>query len=77
MRIRRGWRGISAVGWLNILLFQWLCFRLEVSVEDAESMEIVGARLIGPVLPLTGWWSDYRWMLRGEHGLRLFGRTAP
>lgn len=49
--------GFSWVGWLNFLVLQWLCVRLqgEVDLDDGATKWA----FIGPVLPLTGWWSRY------------------
>ena len=45
------------VGWLNIIVLQWLFVRLFYATNDQD--EVVNYGFIFPVLPLTGWWSDY------------------
>jgi len=47
------------VGYLNFLLLQWLFVRLgRVCVGD----EVVGHYWLIGIVPLTGWWSGYRYM---------------
>lgn len=62
---------------LNLFLIQWLFVRLaRVTESDGRTN---GWCLIGPVLPLTGWWSRYIgrarplvWFRRPQHlGLKL------
>lgn len=53
---------MSALGLLNRVVFQWTCFRL-AKVVDVEGRR-VGWKWLGPVLPLTGWGSDYVWIGR-------------
>jgi hypothetical protein len=55
--------GYSWVGWLNLLLLQWLFIRLQVSV-DTDTGEIVRYQVIGFFLPMTGWWSNYVWLAK-------------
>ena len=45
-------------GWSNFLLFQWFFVRLQRTC-DVETGRIISLDWIGPVVPLTGWWSDY------------------
>lgn len=45
------------VGWLNIFILQWFFIRLQGSIEDKNMTKW---QLILPVLPLTGWFSDYK-----------------
>lgn len=42
---------------LNIFVLQWFFVRLARIIDD--DMKQVGWGLLGPVLPLTGWRSDY------------------
>lgn len=49
--------GYSWVGWLNIIVLQWFFTRLYYSVNDQGGVEYYG--LYFPIVPLTGWWSDY------------------
>lgn len=72
--------GITLLGWMNILIFQWLFIRISyhwVYVDpatnendrtlyfwDKEKLQFVPETfyyyaIIGCILPLTGWWSDY------------------
>lgn len=53
---KRKFLGFTWVGWLNILLFQWLFVRLAYGDRW---------RVLKWILPLTGWWSDYRYI--GKH----------
>jgi len=53
--------GYSWIGWLNIILLQWLFIRLQVNI-DNDTNEIVKFRIIGPIFPLTGWNSPYTWV---------------
>lgn len=50
--------GFTWVGWLNIVVLQWFCVRLGYAL-DKETGSFVRWTWVGPVLPLTGWWSDY------------------
>jgi len=47
-------------GWLNFLLVQWFFFRI-VRVED-ECGKLKAVGILRWVWPLTGWWSNYRWL---------------
>lgn len=52
----------------NFFFLQWFFVRLELEVETDGSL--AGINLIGPIIPLTGWWGGYipqcfkRWKLR-------------
>ncbi len=48
--------GLTWVGWLNFLLLQWLGIRLARLREDGRT---AGFGLLAPVLPLSGWWSEF------------------
>jgi hypothetical protein len=48
--------GYSWLGILNMAILQWLFIRLQATVENGQ---IVKFKVIGPVVPLTGWWSPY------------------
>jgi len=50
--------GLTWVGWLNFLLLQWVGLRL-CGVFDGGSAAWVGWSYYWPVLPLSGWWTDY------------------
>ena len=54
----------SWIGIANMVLFQWLFIRLEATLVSRENPTVHHLRFIGPILPLTGWWSDYRWLTR-------------
>jgi hypothetical protein len=41
------------LGYLNFILLQWFCFRVSVKIENDKR---VGWGIVGPCLPLTGWW---------------------
>lgn len=53
--------GYSWVGILNQLFLQWLFVRLQAEVVSEKDRTITGFKLIGFIVPLTGWWSDYVW----------------
>lgn len=48
---------MSGLGWLNFVVAQWLFVRLARQTENGVT---VGWVLLVPVIPLTGWLSDYR-----------------
>jgi hypothetical protein len=52
--------GKTWVGWLNFLLLQWFCIRLEGTVNSDRSE--TEWNIIKWITPLTGWWSDYRYL---------------
>ena len=51
---------MSWLGYLNFLILQWFFIRL-AKVNDVEGQFVRWTVLRG-VVPLTGWWSPYRWM---------------
>jgi hypothetical protein len=70
---------VTWLGLLNFLLLQWLGVRLQVAFQREALSGPMGrwwsryapARpaavswsLLRWVWPLTGWWSDYRWIAR-------------
>lgn len=71
--------GHTKVGWLNILLLQWLCFRLVMHYDD-QTGEVTRLKRSQLILPGTGWFSSYiylRWyeavmVVLGEVALLLF-----
>ena len=56
------------VGWINFLILQWLFVRIVGRFN--ERGQFAGWGLLGPVLPLTGWWGYYQ----PRHPLWLLGR---
>ncbi len=71
----------SIVGILNMLIFQWLCFRLIgiINIPDYTDEELAtlptgrksddgryftGFGLLGFMLPLTGWWNKYVYIVK-------------
>lgn len=53
----------SIMKWLNVLLFQWLFVRFYATVDEKTgAVSTVG--FFGGVVPLTGWWGDYRYITR-------------
>jgi hypothetical protein len=52
-------RGYSWLGILNMLVIQWFFIRLQLTCDGGV---IVGWKLIGFIVPLTGWWSPYIWL---------------
>lgn len=57
---KRFFLGWSWVGWLNFIVLQWFCIRLAYVQPGGD-----WAIFCWP-LPLTGWWSDYRY-IPGTH----------
>jgi len=52
----------SALGRLNFFLLQWWFMRLaHVYYEDMPEVSI-GWKILKGVIPLTGWWSSYRYL---------------
>lgn len=51
------------LGRLNYLILQWFFVRL-ARIEDAETGAYWGWTLIWGAVPLTGWRTPYRWVLR-------------
>lgn len=55
-----GWfAGVSWVGALNMALLQWLFIRLELTTEDEAPQDVSRVAVLFPVVPLTGWQSEY------------------
>jgi hypothetical protein len=52
--------GYSWIGILNILLLQWFFVRLQATAD--KDMNITKFEIIGPIVPMTGWWSKYVWL---------------
>ena len=70
---------MSPLGLLNFLVLQWFGVRLQAAFDreewlagprgrwwaaDAPSGGAITWSLLRWVLPLTGWWSPYRWIAR-------------
>jgi len=53
---KKSWFNKSWFGWLNFIILQWLGVRLAAEVKKKN---IIGWTLIGPILPLSGWWGRY------------------
>jgi hypothetical protein len=53
----RKFLGFTWVGWLNILLVQWFCARLQGCIDDEDGKTTWF--IITPVAPLTGWKTNY------------------
>lgn len=47
------------LGFLNFLVLQWFGIRLARLVENDRQ---VGWKLIKWIVPLTGWWNNYRYI---------------
>lgn len=55
-----GWRSITWVGWLNIILFQWVFVRLYRSWGCGDEYgKVIAYGFFYPILPLTGWTTDF------------------
>lgn len=51
---------LTILGWFNFLVAQWLFVRLARIVDHDGST--VGWKLLGFVVPMTGWWNDCRFL---------------
>lgn len=49
------------LGYLNFLVFQWFFLRL-ARIQAYGSLRTVGFVWLGPIIPFTGWWSDFRYL---------------
>jgi hypothetical protein len=49
--------GSTWIGWLNTFILQWFFVRLYYVENEQNVVQSYG--LIFPIVPLTGWWSDY------------------
>lgn len=51
---------MTRLAWLNFIFLQWLTIRLaRVCLDTDEGLKQIGWCLMGPVLPLSGWWGRY------------------
>lgn len=67
--------GLSWVGWLNVLILQWFFVRLQGAFDEHEDGTTATYwALILPVIPLTGWWSNY---VPGTRREVWIGKKAP
>ena len=48
----------SWLGYLNFLILQWFFIRL---VKHVENGKVVKYSILKKVMPLTGWWNDYKY----------------
>ena len=55
------WRPRSWFGYLNFFVLQFAGVRLQRTVD--KHGQHIAWNLIGPIVPMTGWWQDYVWML--------------
>jgi len=62
--IRPRVRGYSLMGLLNMFVIQWFCMRIEarLSPRAGDAYGDISFGLIGPLLPLSGWWGRYVWL---------------
>jgi hypothetical protein len=51
---------MSILGCVNFIFLQWLFVRLAREYNDKEELQ-QWVVLVG-VIPLTGWWSDYKYI---------------
>lgn len=54
-------RYLTWLGALNFVVLQWFGVRLVRVSADGRT---IGWRVWRWIVPLTGWWSDYRWLAR-------------
>ena len=50
------------LGYLNFGVLQWLFIRLERTVDCNDHSKHIAWGIIGPIIPLTGWWNRYIWL---------------
>ena len=50
--------GYSWLGLLNMILLQWTLWRLQLTI-DKQTGVVSRWAMVGPILPLSGWWSGY------------------
>jgi len=62
MKLEPVFRGYTWVGILNQVILQWFFIRFQAEVTDKEDLTVESFKIIGFVVPLTGWWSDYIWV---------------
>lgn len=53
----------TLLGWLNYVILQWFCIRL-ARVTDIDTGRTHYYRVLGLIVPMTGWWSDYVYLWR-------------
>lgn len=49
--------GMTWLGWVNVLVFQWFCVRLVLEIDGTDDSTIVGFGVTVGCLPFTG----YKW----------------
>lgn len=55
----------SKLGALNFLVLQWLFIRLQETVDVVDGREVhLAWNIIGPIVPLSGWWNRYIYVWR-------------
>ena len=54
---------------LNVIVLQWFFVRL-AKIVDTKTKIIVGWDFLRWIVPLTGWWSDYRFVGRKDRNQR-------
>lgn len=52
---------MSWLGYLNFLVLQWFFVRL-ARIQDVETGKTVGYKFLKRIVPLTGWWSEYKYL---------------
>jgi len=59
--------GWSWLGVVNFLIVQWFFVRIEATVETpvVPGKSEMTLAWKTPVVPLTGWWSDYKYVAAG------------
>jgi hypothetical protein len=61
------WVHQSWLGWLNFLFFQWFFLRVFPIYESKTGDRMVASIWMTGIVPMTGWWSNYRSLwLRGH-----------
>jgi len=58
---------LTWVGYLNMFVLQWFFIRLayHVEIDDPEQLKF-DFFIIKWVVPMTGWWGEYIWVLKKE-----------
>ena len=62
MRLRKRFLGYTILGWTNLLILQWFFVRLQATMD--EDYNVIGWKIIGLIVPGSGWWTQYVWVKR-------------
>jgi len=57
---------MSLLGLFNFLILQWFFIRLAKIVENNK---ITGWKILKGIIPLSGWWSNYKYIKREKKSI--------